>query len=395
MRQNLQTYRIAYLCIGNPLDRRRNSGTQRFMVDALRGQGNQVYPIFPEDFISTSIFKILYKVYALFFTNRSLYFNSRVYSKFLGAYFSLSLFLRRLLLKKYDLIFVSRGSVIIPYLKTSLPIVYTSDATFWLMIDYYDRFTEYDDEQIKAGDWVEQMAIHKSRKLIYPSAWAADSATAHYKAALDKVAVVPSGANFLMQDVPSMANLNARTQCDSCRLLFVGRDWQVKGGAIALKVANLLKESGIDVLMTVVGCIPPIQDLPSWVTVEPYLDKNNTSDFKKLSAIYLESHFLVVPTRNETFGLVFTEACAFGLPIISTTTGGVPSIVENGVNGYLFPIDSDCADIADAVRKVWCDPLIYNQFSQNSRKKYEEVFNWNTWGGAVQRHLDQIFDSDQ
>lgn len=49
--------------------------------------------------------------------------------------------------------------------------------------------------------------------------------------------------------------------------------------------------------------------------------------------------FLFSLTRAECHGIVNCEACAFGLPIFSYATGGVPSYVINDFNGFAFSLD--------------------------------------------------------
>ena len=46
---------------------------------------------------------------------------------------------------------------------------------------------------------------------------------------------------------------------------------------------------------------------------------------------------LLLPSRNESFGLVALEALAAGIPVIASRVGGLPEVVQHGVSGYLFP----------------------------------------------------------
>ena len=52
-----------------------------------------------------------------------------------------------------------------------------------------------------------------------------------------------------------------------------------------------------------------------------------------------QSHLVVIPSRKEGFGLVAIEALACGTPVICSNVGGLKEIVENGKNGFLFPVE--------------------------------------------------------
>jgi glycosyltransferase involved in cell wall biosynthesis len=61
-----------------------------------------------------------------------------------------------------------------------------------------------------------------------------------------------------------------------------------------------------------------------------------------LAAAFASSDAFLFPSRTETLGLVLLEAMAAGCPVVAANSGGIPDIVSNGVNGYLFePNDPD------------------------------------------------------
>lgn len=78
-----------------------------------------------------------------------------------------------------------------------------------------------------------------------------------------------------------------------------------------------------------------------------------------------EIDFLVVPSIwNEPFGRIVVEAFAAGVPVIGSATGGIPEIIENGRNGYLFA-GSDAADLAQVIaRAVRIEPDEYRTMSE-------------------------------
>ena len=71
---------------------------------------------------------------------------------------------------------------------------------------------------------------------------------------------------------------------------------------------------------------------------------------KELGAAFASSDAFVFPSRTETLGLVLLEAMAAGCPVVAARSGGIPDIVTDGVNGYLFDPTDERGAIAATVR---------------------------------------------
>jgi glycosyltransferase involved in cell wall biosynthesis len=66
-----------------------------------------------------------------------------------------------------------------------------------------------------------------------------------------------------------------------------------------------------------------------------------------LASAFASSDAFLFPSRTETLGLVLLEAMAAGCPVVAANSGGIPDIVTNGINGYLFePNDSNGLTLA-------------------------------------------------
>lgn len=123
--------------------------------------------------------------------------------------------------------------------------------------------------------------------------------------------------------------------------------------------------------------------------VIPFLNKNIEEDVKKMRQLYEEADIYFMPTRAETYGIVFCEAAAFGLPVVSTNTGGVSSIVEDGKTGILLPHNADTSDYVDTIERLIGDERLYRSFSINTRKKFESQVNWSSWAKETRKILEQ------
>ncbi|MBK6633147.1 MAG: hypothetical protein IPG38_01460 [Chitinophagaceae bacterium] len=82
-----------------------------------------------------------------------------------------------------------------------------------------------------------------------------------------------------------------------CRLLFLGVEWERKGGQIALDTFYALQNNGMQVQLKIIGCQPPLHIKDKNVTVIPFLNKNIKEEAQQLYNILLQTDFLLLPTR--------------------------------------------------------------------------------------------------
>lgn len=79
------------------------------------------------------------------------------------------------------------------------------------------------------------------------------------------------------------------------------------------------------------------------------------------------SDLFILPSKKESFGLAALEAMAYSVPVISTNTGGIPEVNQEGVSGYL----SDLGDIDDMAKKavhILSDEARLEYFKVNAKK---------------------------
>jgi len=82
---------------------------------------------------------------------------------------------------------------------------------------------------------------------------------------------------------------------------------------------------------------------------------------------------VVVPSLSEAFGLVAAEASALGKPVVATSTGGLPEVVEHGVSGLLVP-PRDPVALADAIVRLLGDPAMRERMGEAGQRIVRERF---------------------
>lgn len=104
----------------------------------------------------------------------------------------------------------------------------------------------------------------------------------------------------------------------------------------------------------------------------------------ELLKAYEETDIFCVPSRFESFGLIYLEAMRAGKPVVACNVGGVPEIVEHGVTGLLVaPDDADA--VYDALKYLVNEKELRRAMGNAGRKRYEEQF---TSEKMLQRVLD-------
>jgi glycosyltransferase involved in cell wall biosynthesis len=286
-----------------------------------------------------------------------------------------------------EVIYAPVASEELSRLKTDIPIVFATDATPPLLRDHYHSYPDH--QSFEEAFQREREVLSKCARAVYSSQWAADSAVEHLGADPAKVRLIDFGAN--LDEIPSMDEATKHHRSHPCRLLFVGLNWQRKGGQIAVDTVQALRRRGIDASLTIIGSTPPKQENdPSCITVHPFLDKHRPKDLRIINQLLLESTFFLLPTRADCSPIVLCEANAFGLPVITTDVGGLPSIVREGVNGCMLPLDASGEEFADRIACALEDENYYKSLVMNAKSEYEKRLNWAAWGESMERVLREV-----
>jgi len=157
----------------------------------------------------------------------------------------------------------------------------------------------------------------------------------------------------------------------------MGVDWDRKGGELALKVAERLNAEGLETELRIVGCEPKTnRKLPSFVKELGFIDKQSQSGIDYLNRLISESHFLILPSLSECYGIVFCEANSFGTPCLSTNVGGIPTVIRNDINGRIFSLQTSEEEYANYILEHFIDYEQYLELAYSSFNKYKQRLNW-------------------
>jgi glycosyltransferase involved in cell wall biosynthesis len=290
-----------------------------------------------------------------------------------------------------DVIF-SPGTIPIAFVETKKHKVIYTDCTFGGIIDYYKEFSNLCNETIKSGNELEQRALDTCSLAIFSSQWAADTAIQLYNTSPGKIKIVPFGANLNTQrTLADIKNIYSTKSTSVCKLLFLGVDWNRKGGDIAFKTAQLLNELGINTELHIVGIKNiPIANLPSFVKMHGFISKSTEEGQRRINNLLEESHFLILPTKADCTPVVFSEACSFGLPCISTKTGGITTVIIDEVNGKTFDLSSESREYANFIADKFSNKHEYKELCLSSFADYQNRLNWEAATNSITKLFREL-----
>lgn len=264
------------------------------------------------------------------------------------------------------------------------PSAHVTDMMFAQVAEQYPKYMRLNGRAVRIGNRMQQELLDRATLVSVASQWAREEAMRSYRFNKDNVIVAPFGANLTDVPEPGYAVLPG-----PLRFLFVGADWQRKGGRTALEIFKKIRATIADAEFHIAGCAPQEASSVPGVTVHGFLSKGNPAQRGRLLRLFNQASFFLMPSRQEAYGIVYCEASAFGVPPIAAKVGGVGEIIENGVNGLLLPADADPEAYAAAVLTVWRDPSRYEKMRRAARMAYETKLNWDVWGETFERELLQ------
>lgn len=265
------------------------------------------------------------------------------------------------------------------YLNTDRKVILWTDTLYAGIFDYYDTFSNLCRRTRDAMVQMDRAAVANCDLLLFASDWACENAIRLYGADPDKVKPVPYGANFTSgMDKNEAENLVGNKSFDGpCRLLFAGVEWQRKGGDTALHVVERLRENGMEAEITFLGTDPlkHMKSIPDFVHCAGFLSPNKPDELETMRQLYQQAHFLLQPCRAECFGHIFPEANSFALPAIASNTGGIPTAVQEGINGFCVDVE-DVGAYADCIAKLFKNPVAHRELSMKAFDDFHARLTW-------------------
>jgi glycosyltransferase involved in cell wall biosynthesis len=212
--------------------------------------------------------------------------------------------------------------------------VYTDSAALTNL--YYETYCLPD---LPPPAWLdmEKSSLRRAARVFTWSHHVSRSLIDLYQVPAERIVRVLAGCN--LQTLPAIA---APAPATSKVILFVGVEWDRKGGPWLVEAFRNLPGRHRDATLVIVGCAPTIR--------VPNCTVHGRITLAEMDRFYRHAAIFCMPTKAEPFGIAFIEAMAHAVATVAPRLGAMPDYIEHGVSGLLHrPGDID--DIA--AQLIW------------------------------------------
>ncbi|HEX2943424.1 MAG TPA: glycosyltransferase family 4 protein [Rhodopila sp.] len=171
---------------------------------------------------------------------------------------------------------------------------------------------------------LERAMYQRADKILVTAAHVKQTLVQYYGCDAGRITPIMIGANVTA--APSSAALDRYAHQ---RILFVGIDWERKGGPTLLAAFEKVAERFPNATLTIAGCAPP--------TTHPRVKALGLIPRADVAAQFASASVFCLPSLVEPSAVASVEAMAFRLPVVATNVGGFPEMIRDGETGLLVP----------------------------------------------------------
>lgn len=191
-----------------------------------------------------------------------------------------------------------------------------------------------------------------------------------------RVRTVHIGANVIVPPVSTDLPRYAAKH-----VLFVGVEWERKGGPALIEGFRRVKQDHPDARLTIIGCSPDVSG--PGLTVAGMIPRTRMAPFFKSASVFC------TPSLIEPLGIAAVEASLFRLPVVATRIDGFMETVTDGETGFLIAVNDPDA-VASALRRLFADPDLARRMGAAGFERNHARFNWDEVGKRLRAMAEGI-----
>jgi starch synthase len=204
---------------------------------------------------------------------------------------------------------------------------------------------------------------------------ARDSLRTDYGVEESRISVVGGGLPY--DDSPTPGQLT-----DEPSILFIGRDFERKGGRVLLAAFDLVRKQLPGATLNIVGAAREYE-------VPGVTGHGKVGDRQQLADLYRRARVFCLPSLYEPYGLVLIEAMAHGIPCVGSAVQSIPEILDEGRAGLLVR-PGDAGELAEALITLLTDDELAGSLAANGPRRVAESLTWDHVAARIAAALKSV-----
>jgi len=139
--------------------------------------------------------------------------------------------------------------------------------------------------------------------------------------------------------------------------------------------------------------IGDVHDKEYYESLKVIADNNNvifTGHIREINEIYKKFDILIMSSEHEGLGRAVFEAMSFGIPVIGNNSGGIPELIEHGIDGLLYSGTTD--DLYDKMKFIISDYERFDSIRLNGLSKVEKNFSVNNYSSQIIDIIQKLYE---
>ena len=160
------------------------------------------------------------------------------------------------------------------------------------------------------------------------------------------------------------------------RFLFLGRLSDKKGLDILISACHILSNSGCTFKVNIGGDgdLSRYMDMVSKLAIEEVVTFCGWLNDTEKRLLLRSSDVFLLPSRNEGLPVSIIEAMAYSLPVIASSVGGIPEMIQNGHSGYVLK-DNTPEVLAECMLNLIQSPSLREWMGKNGKEIFERKYD--------------------
>ncbi len=193
--------------------------------------------------------------------------------------------------------------------------------------------------------------------------------------AAQKIFVIGNGPNLAPDPDPTRFRQELSLPADVPLVLFLGQKYRYKGIAPLVAAAQIVWQSQPETHFVFIGPRTPFsQKFFAQQPSDSRLIELGTVNLRQKTNALAACTLLCLPSTQESFGGVFTEAWSFEKPVIGADIPAIGEVIDDGINGYLVAPMAN--DIAEKINYLLENPALAAKFGQAGSEKVARQYSW-------------------